>query len=468
MATAPPEIRGAAAWRWYYRYLRDPLACFAEAKAAFGPLVAFGNPLPFVKGGRRTVLALGGEYNREVFSQPDLYRPTGQVVRGPKGSAQRRIRLGIFAMHGGQHRTQRRLMQPPFLKGAVASYAEPMARLIDEIIGRWPVGGEVDMYRELRTLSNWVAAHILFGNEDFAASIRLGLMIERWLELDSATRRTFLFLNVPGTAYHALLQQAVEIEKATKEAIERNRRTRTPGSDVLSNLIRVFDSGKTRMTEADLVAHGVILYAASFETTANVLAWTLFLIAEHPQVAAALAGEVAAIEGWPPDEDAIDGLPLLDGVIRESMRLMPPVAYTFRSPLAETRLGKMPLHVGDNIILSHFWSHRDPAVFPEPDRFLPERWRDIRPDPYEYIPFSAGPRLCLGYSFATLELKLTIARIMQRFRLTVVPGARIDAIVQLTLRPAHGIPMEVHDADGHFAAAPVTGNIGTMVKLAGA
>jgi cytochrome P450 len=389
------------------------------------------------------------------------------VMRGPQGSAHRRIRLGIFAMHSGQHRRQRRLMQPPFLKPAVAGYADTMARLIDEVIDRWQPGEAVDMYREMRKLSNWVAAHILFGNEDFAASLRLGEMIEEWLILDARARSTYFWVNAPGTAYHRLLRQAAALEQAMKEAIERNRRTKTPGSDVLSNLIRVFDSGETRMTEADLIAHGVILYAASFETTANVLAWTLFLIAEHPQVATDLHDEVMAGFGgsgaWPPDGAELDALPLLDGVVHESMRLMPPVAYTFRSPLQDVGLGPLALHVGDSVLLSHYITHRDPAVFPNPNRFEPSRWFTARPDPYQYIPFSAGPRLCLGYSFALLELKLTVARIVQRFRLGVVPGSQIDGVIQLTLRPRLGIPMIVHPQDRAFAAAPVTGNIHRMV-----
>jgi cytochrome P450 len=462
----PVVLRGIASWRWFMRYLRDPLDCLAAVQQRFGPLCIMGNPVPLWPGGRRFILAFGARYNREVLGRPDTFRPGGQVLLGPRNSAHNRIRHGIFAMFGGQHRSHRRLMQPPLLKSAVDAYAPIMSGLIDQVMDRWQPGEPLDMYREMRTLSNWVAARLLFGNDDFAASIRLGETIERWLQLDAAARSSLSLINLPGTLFRQALKQAEVLELAMHEAIERNRRTRTPGSDVLSLVIQASDTNPDGMREIDLVAHAVILYAASFETTANVLAWTLFLIAQHPRIAAALHGEIVdRFQDQPPDAARIDELPLLDGVIRESMRLLPPVPLTFRSPLHDSVLGGCPVHKGDKILLSHYLTHRDPNIFPEPNRFDPSRWFTIRPDAYEYIPFSAGPRLCLGISFAQLELKLTVARIMQRFRMSVVPDSSIDGIVRLTLRPKHGIPMTVHAQDRKFAAAPIVGNIGRMVDL---
>lgn len=467
--TSPRVLRGFEAWPWYCRFVLDPLTSLEAAQRRYGPLGAIGTPIPLSHSGsdRLHVLAIGAAHNRQVLGDTDIFRPTGQVTRGPEGSAQRRLRYGLLRMHGEKHKKHRRLMQPPFLKPSVADYTGIMARLIDEVIDRWRPGAPLDMYREMRTLSNWVAANILFGNDDFEASIRLGKAIERWLVLDAAARRWVLMLDVKGTAYSRLLKHAAVLETLVAETIERNRRTKTPGSDVLSILIRAFDEDGADVSDVDLISHAVILYAASFETTANVLAWTLFLLAQHPAVATELHQEIDAnLVDWPPDPRRVDELPLLDAVVRESMRLMPPVAFTLRIPVEDVEVGGLPMRQGDRVILSAYLTHRVPEVFPQPNRFNPMRWYGSRFDPYEYIPFSAGPRLCLGYSFATLELKLTVARVIQRYRLRVVPGSRIDGVIRLTLRPDRGIPMIVHPQDGAFAAAPVVGNINRMVDLA--
>jgi cytochrome P450 len=467
LTARPPLLRGFAAWPWWIRFALDPLGCFSAMQRRFGPVCGLGNPLPFSSSeGRRFFFVAGGEVNRQVLGQPDLFRPGGQILRGPKGSAHRRLRHGILAMHGEQHRTHRRLMQPPCLKPAVATYTDTIAALVDQVLGTWEAGRTVDMYREMRTLSNWVAAHILFGNENFEASIRLGQTIEEWLLLDARARSTFMLINVPGTPYHALLKKAEQLEKELFAAIERNRKTRNPGSDMLSILIRALDNQEAGMSETDLLAHAAILYAASFETTANALTWTLFLIAQHPRVAAALHAEIAErLDQWPPSGAQLDSLPLLEGVLLESLRLLPPVAYTLRTATKDLMLDELSLRSGDKLAICHFLTHRDPGVFAEPNRFDPWRWSGKRPDPFQYVPFSASPRLCLGYSFALLELKLTVARVMQRFRLGVVPDALIDGVIQLTLRPRNGVPMIVHAQDGAFAAAPVTGNIHQMVDM---
>src|ERR1700733_129556 len=402
---SPPLLSGIASWQWYGRFLWDALACITDVQRRYGPYCILGSPIPAMHRGRRHILAVGATYNREVLGRPDVYRTGGQVLRGPTGSAHRRIRPGIIAMNGEQHRVHRRMMQPPFQKSAVIDNVAIMADLIDQILDQWRPGEPLDIYRQMRMLSNWVAAKILFGNEDFAASIRLGQTIERWFMLDARARNTFFWLNLPGTTYWRLLRHAEKLEAHMLNTIDRNRRTNIPGSDVLSILIRALDSQQADMTETDLVAHGVILYGASFETTANALAWALFLIAQHPSLAADLHDEIAdRLSCWPPSSQELDALPLLDGVVRETLRLMPPVAFSFRTPIHDVELGGFALRMGDKIILSHYHTHRIPDVFPEPNRFKPSRWFSVRPDPYEYIPFSAGPRLCLGYSFALTEL----------------------------------------------------------------
>jgi cytochrome P450 len=131
----------------------------------------------------------------------------------------------------------------------------------------------------------------------------------------------------------------------------------------------------------------------------------------------------------------------------------------------EVALGSLTLTRGTNIVASHYLTHHLPELYPEPERFLPERWRTIDPNQYEYLPFSAGPRICIGAHFSMQALKISLAMIMQKFRLTVVPGTRIDRKTRITMDPPNGLPMMVFANDRKFVASEVSGQIREMVTL---
>ncbi len=464
--TVVPRLRGLEAWRWYLRFYANPLRCLNEARRQLGPMIVFENNLPGPQAGARYVMISGGALNREVLGRPADFRPSGLVLNGPPGSALRRLRNGLFQMSGETHRRHRRLMRPSFSTTSVGSTIPSMAPLIDRIIDRWKIGETLDVLQEMRTLSNWVAAKVLFGSEDFEASLHVGSLIDRLASLDAKRRRWgMLEFNLPGTPYRRELQHAELLEKTMLDLIEQKRRSGSLGDDVLSLLIRAKDSG-SGMSDSDLVAHSVALYGASFETTASAIAWTLFLVAQHPKFAIRLLDELNdGLDAWPPDPRKLEELPLLDAAVMESMRVLPPVPVTLRRVVGHVELEGVKLEPGNKIIFSQFPTHRDPEVFPEPERFDPSRWLRRRPDPYEYIPFSVGPRVCLGAFFAVTEIKLSVARILQKYRLTVVPGTKIDPVLDFVLKPQGGLPMTIHAQDRAFTRSPVTGNIGQAVDL---
>ena len=464
--TETPRLRGLEAWRWYLRFYANPLKCLNEVRRQFGPMIVFENTLPGPQAGARYVMVSGGALNRAVLGRPVDFRPSGLVLNGPPGSALRRLRQGIFQMHGDVHRRHRRMMRPSFSTGAVASTVPSVAPLVDQIIDKWKVGEPLDILQEARTLSNSVAAKVLFGAEDFAASLHVGSLIDRLATLDAQRRRWgMLEYNLPGTPYRRELDHAELLEKDILYLIEQKRRSGSMGDDVLSLLMRARDSG-SGMSDNDLIAHSLSLYGASFETTASAIAWTLFLIAQHPRFAGRLLDELSeGLDSWPPDPRKLEALPLLDAAVSESVRLLPPVPVTLRRVTGRVELEGVQLEPGNKIILSQFLTHRDPAVFPNPDRFDPSRWLRSRPDAYEYIPFSVGPRACLGGFFAITEIKVAVARIMQKYRLMAVPGMRIDTVLDFVLKPRGGLPMIVHRQDSAFSRSPVTGSVREAVDL---
>lgn len=458
-------VEGIASWPWYRGFLKDSYSCLNKMADEYGDLFVMGKPNPLSSKGRRHVFAFSEEANKSVLAQPDIFRSGGQVIKGPKGSAHQRLRTGIIAMNGSKHRQHRKLMQPPFAKIAVASYVPTITRLIDQVLDRWEMGKSFDMYDETTKMANWIAAHILFDHDDFDRSTQTCELITRWIDLDVKARRLPVAFDIPGTAGARLLRHAEVVEEAMHELINEKRKETEPAKDVLSILVHAAKVEDADLTDVDLAAHAVILHAAAFVTTATALAWAMYLIAQNPKFAADLDEEIKSnITNWPPDVTQVDKLPLLDGLIRESLRLLPPVHHVIRTATCDTELQGVEMHRGDKAVVSAFMTHRNPDIYADPARFDPTRWMKKKPGPFQFIPFSAGPRLCLGYQFVMLEMKLVVIRAMQRFKLNVVEGTHLDANVQLTLRPKDTLPMVVNKPDGTFSSTRVTGNINELVK----
>jgi cytochrome P450 len=196
------------------------------------------------------------------------------------------------------------------------------------------------------------------------------------------------------------------------------------------------------------------------------LTWTLLLLSQHPSIAADLLDELSGeLHGAPPTIEQIAKLPLLDRVAKESLRLMPPVPLNHRI-LAETAvLGGITIPAGTEVFVSIYHLHHDPALFPRPEKFDPDRWLTINPTAFEYNPFSAGPRMCIGAPFAQLEIKAVLATLLQRCRLEFIPGTKLDRRVRITMAPLQGLPMMVRPQDRQFArgVGGMRGNVRDMV-----
>ncbi len=273
---------------------------------------------------------------------------------------------------------------------------------------------------------------------------------------------------VPGLPYHTLLRES-DVFEARLRAIIAERRQMIAGKDALSLMIHAHDEDGAAFTDTELIGQCSLLFVAGHETTANTLSWTLFLLEQHPKVLAALLDELSAkLHGDAPTLAQIPELPLLDRVIKESMRILPATPMLFiRVLAAEAQLGPYVLPRAANVVLSPLLTHRDPDVFPEPARFRPERWEGLSPSLHEYLPFGAGPRMCLGSGFANLALRVLLPMILGRYRFTLAHGARVDRKVRgITLGPRDGIRMLVAPQDRRFVRREgVRGDIHELVDL---
>lgn len=459
------RIAAPVVWRHYLGFLRDPVRAMAELCGRHGRLIALDRPLRLGRRTRPTIIAVGPEFNRQVLDSRDRFRTAGQfLLVGPPGSAMRRVRTGLTRMNGPEHDRNRKLVQPALQKPAVDNRHDRLVELTGELIGAWPVGQPVDVWQLLRHLTRSVAATALFGVDDTEEPLVIAAMIDRLLAIDHSPA-VWLSPNLAGTPYRRMLQHAERLEQRIVDWIER-RRAAPAGADLMSVLAHARDPDGRLPPARALAGQVTVMYTASYENVSNVLTWTLFLLAQHPAVAAELLDELdGSGHGALPAAEALGSLPLLDAVIRESMRLLTPVPYLVRVTLLNIELAGQRVPEGARVLLSPYLTHRLPELYAEAERFRPQRWFGLRPSGYEYLPFGAGPRHCVGSIFAVRLIKVALAMILQRYRLTVVSGARIDRRVTFAMAPKHGMPMSIHPQDRRFEAVAVRGDIREMVSF---
>lgn len=454
-------LRGHRAMARYLAFWLDPLAGMEKLSRQYGRFVVLTDFVPLLK--TTVVLAVGQQFNREVLGDVATWRTAGLVLPGPAGSALRRLRMGIVSLNWVTHRHYRQWVSAPLRKPRVDQLGAGIAACIADEIAAWPVGSPADLWPLARRLIRNVAFSQLFGG-DLERAHAVAAAIDQHIALNHDPRVFGCPVNLPGTPYRAMLRQAEQTERCILDWAE-TRRGRMDAHDLLSIVVNAPDEHGKPPGALTLAGHVLTLFAASYETCQTVLAWTLLLLAQHPAVARALHDELAgAVDGATPTLERVERLPLLDAVIRESIRILPPVPFQVRVAMRPRRLGGVDVARGTRVILSSFLTNRCAEIFPDPDRFRPERWATIDPSPYEYLSFSAGPRMCPGMSFGLAMVKTAVAAITLRTRIAVTPGACIGRRVSISMKPSPGIPVTLHPQDGAFAAAPIGGEITRLVR----
>ncbi len=439
-------------------FLHDSVGCLRGLYQKYGPIVAYS------KGSNPTLFAFGQEYNRELHTNPEAFWLSSGFP-GPKNSPQRRFSHGLFGLNGDKHQQARRLLMPPFRKEAVENYHPSLVRLVEQMLAGWRPGQVRDLARDMQEFALRVTSNILFGIDDLETARAIEILFEEWMDLNHETYFAAI-LPIAGSTnhYERLLSAAARLEAHLHQLLQQRQAAGPGGNDLLAVLLRLQAEGL--LSEAEVVGHLHTLFNAAYHTTTSALTWSFFLLAQHPFALHELLGELTArLDGGAPSVAQLGRLPLLERVIKEGLRILPPVVYSPRISRATAALGAYVLPPGATVVASHYVTHHMPDLFTRPEHFLPERWRETAPSPYAYFPFGAGPRMCVGAAFALHLLKVTLSMVWQRFRVTVIDGIRIDRHATLTLGPRQGIPVLIHAQDGRFRTCRVEGNIHEMVEF---
>ncbi|HEX6766672.1 MAG TPA: cytochrome P450 [Polyangiaceae bacterium] len=412
-----------------YRFGRDPLGSLERAKLRHGDAVLFGQ----------------FKQKNVLFNDPDAVEAilVGRHADFSKDLFTRDLTLllgeGLLTNEGDSWKAKRKLMAPSFQPREIAAYGETMVACAEEALSRMREGELFDAYAAMMRLALDVVARTLFGAEfehfeEVEACLRVSDRSYRnlWRTWRAFVRRWF-----PLAAFRDLADARRRLDALLLEIIAKKRAR--PGSDLLSKLIGLTDDAGKGMTDAEVRDEAMTVFLAGHETTALALTYTLHLLATHEAEYARLVDEVDRVLGSrrPSVADA-QKLEFTNAVVRESLRLFPPVWAMARLVARDSELLGVSLKQGNQVIVSQWVIQRDARWFAEPERFRPERWLDGQASElprFAYFPFGGGPRVCIGQHFALLEVVLILARFAQEVRFEREPNRKLELAPVVTLRP---------------------------------
>jgi cytochrome P450 len=357
---------------------------------------------------------------------------------------------------------QRRIAQPAFHRQRMLGLAGTMAEAARATAASWEDiarnGHPVDVEEEMMKLTRAVVLRALLGADlgPYTSTID-----QAWTTINQYIGESFWSLGftdtLPTPKYRRFQAARAVLRGAVEHVISERRRGTTDHPDLLAMLMsaRDEDTGEA-MTDEQLRVEVTTFLLAGQETTSLALTWTWYLLSQHPSAREKLENEIdAVLGGRPPDYADLANLPYLRMVLDESMRLYPPAWGFSRQAMADDELGGYRLPKGWLAFIIPWVMHRHPAYWSDPERFDPERFspeRSADRPKFVYIPFGAGPRQCIGNQFATIEAQLTLATLVQQYRLQLVPGHNADPWPLITLRPRYGMKMRIERRQGHLAA----------------
>jgi cytochrome P450 len=424
--------------------------------------------LPMLRGrGLETIESWVREYGDIVYgralhlgfcliSRPDLIEDvlvnqSGNFVKGLGLGANRRfLGDGLLTSEGELWRRQRYSMQPAFHRRSIGRYAEVMVQHTRRKMETWRAGETHDLYRDLTLLALEIVTRVLF-DVDIDGHLECVVAAANAGQLRSsrgmAAMHALSYFPTPRNLRY--LWTIRRLDEVIYRIIRQRRASGHSGTDLLSMLLQARDEHGATMSQQQLRDEVVTLIFTGSETVALTLSYVWCLLARHPEVQAKLADELdEKLQGRTPALEDLATLTYADKVIKEALRLYPPVWAFLREAVRPVEIGGYTLPAGTTFVLSQWVSHRDPRFFDQPDEFRPERWTaefEKQLPKFAYFPFGGGQRTCIGASFAKMESALLLATMAQRFRVSLARGFKLELLPSITLQPKRGVSVVLSD-----------------------
>jgi cytochrome P450 len=440
MTGFPPGPTPSFPGRLFLQFRKDPMGFLERMARDFGDIVRW-------KIGRRHTF---------FINHPDLIQDV--LVTNCKSFAKvmeasrTLLGQGLTASTGQLHRRQRRAVQPAFRHERIDRFAEVMVTCAERAQSRWCHGSTLDLKDEMERVSLGVVGETMFGInlEPHAAAIHSAMDATIGSPPNMLLPLARLVEKLPLPKVRRMKAGRAKIHGLVDQVISERRASAAERNDLLSILLLAQDhrNDGDRMTGEQVHDEVMNFLIAGHETVSDALGWTWYLLSQNPEAEARLHEEL--------DRNLGDRLPTLadikalrftETVIKESLRLYPPLWMIWRRAVEDGPLGNYVVPAGSIVVLSQHVMHRDARYFAEPLRFNPERWTqefEERLPKFAYFPFGGGPRQCIGDRFGFMEAILVVATVAQKWKFRLVPGHPVVPHALLTLRPKYGLPMTAH------------------------
>ncbi len=443
MTSLPSGPRGAI--RINLQVIRDPIGSVLRWRQKYGDPMTLPdmNGKPFLITGNPAAI-------RTLFSAPpENFEPFGvdmlSLIVGDSS---------VLVLSGSQHTAMRKLLMPPFHGQRMRLYGQQLQELTRERTRELRPGSRVVAQDLMHAISLQAIIQLVFG-------VSAPEQVARAEKLVSDFRRAFtnplllLPILIPwlrhelgGLGPWGRLRRAIRaLHGLFGEELAHRRRDPAERTDILSLLMAARHEDGTPLGDPQICDQLLTLLLAGHSTTGDALSWALYFLAREPQALGRLHTELAAL-GPDPEPEALAKAPFLEAVCNETLRLRPAVPTVARRLKGPMQAAGYELPTGSGLGASILWAHNNPETFPEPERFLPERFLTRTYSPFEFLPFGGGQRRCIGAAFALYEMKVVLSTLLQRFSFTLISKKPVRAIQTTTLMPGSPIRMLVGPPSG--------------------
>jgi retinoid hydroxylase len=388
----------------------------------------FGNP---------TIMMVGAEANNFLFRNENKY----VVSTWPKSTKILLGDLSLSVRNGEFHKSRRQLLYQAFQPRALASYIPTMESITKQYLQKWSSAKKLTWYPELRNYTFDIASNLLVST-DGGSNTTLGKIFEKW-----CNGLFTIPINLPWTKFGKALRCRQELLKYIEKIVLQRQQSDNPGEDALGLLIQAEDETGNKLTTEELKDQILLLLFAGHETLTSAIASFCLLTAQNPDIMAKLRQEQAKFHTDSPITlDTLKEMTYLEQVIKEVMRMIPPVGGGFRKVIESFAFNGCQIPKGWTIQYQIAQTHKDSAIYSESDRFDPDRFSTTRQEDkqanFAYIPFGGGLRECLGKEFARLEMRIFASLLLQKYQWELLPNQNLELVTVPTPHPKDGLKVK--------------------------